>query len=56
MVLVVISRRCKHERVVYLTDYIERFGDDYPAKRRVACGYRLPSVTRRIKASLRRSG
>jgi hypothetical protein len=48
MVLVVISRRCKHERVVYLTDYIERFGDDYPPialREHLRCGGRgMPNL------------
>jgi hypothetical protein len=31
MALVVICRRCKHQRVLYPVNYIERFGVDYPA-------------------------
>jgi hypothetical protein len=31
MALVAICRRCKHERVLYPANFIERFGDDCPA-------------------------
>jgi hypothetical protein len=31
MALVAICRRCKHQRVLYPANYIERFGEDCPA-------------------------
>jgi hypothetical protein len=31
MALVAICRRCKHQRVLFPANYIERFGEDYPA-------------------------
>ena len=31
MALVAICRRCKHRRVLFPANYIERFGHDYPA-------------------------
>jgi hypothetical protein len=31
MALVAICRRCKHHRVLYPANYIERFGPDCPA-------------------------
>jgi hypothetical protein len=31
MALVAICRRCKHQRVLFPANYIERLGDNYPA-------------------------
>jgi hypothetical protein len=31
MALVAVCRRCKHRRVLYFANYIQRFGEDYPA-------------------------
>jgi hypothetical protein len=31
MALVAICRRCKHQRVLYLANFIERFGENCPA-------------------------
>jgi hypothetical protein len=31
MALVAICRRCKHRRVLYPANYVERFGEDCPA-------------------------
>src|SRR5215467_15492166 len=31
MALVAICRRCKHQRVLYPAQFIERFGEDWPA-------------------------
>ena len=31
MALVAICRRCKHQRVLYPANYVERFGADFPA-------------------------
>ena len=31
MALVAICRRCKHQRVLYPANFIERFGENYPA-------------------------
>jgi hypothetical protein len=31
MALVAVCRRCKHQRVLYPTNYVDRFGEDCPA-------------------------
>ena len=41
MALVAICRRCKHQRVLYPTNFIERFGDGRPAielREHLRCG------------------
>jgi hypothetical protein len=50
MALVAICRRCKHRRVLFPANYIERFGEDYPAielpkhLRCSSCHARVPNL------------